>query len=592
VTGAALRLQILGPLRASRGPHHLDLGPTKQMAVFTALALQSGRVVPLGDLERMVWGERPPARARQLVHTYIARLRKVLEPGTPQRQRVNVIASTPIGYTMLAEAADIDLVDFHAAVLRARRLRDDGEAVAALDLFDQALAMWQDPGLSQLSVLLRTAAEVDLLRLRWIEAAREQVQLGLWAGRAAQVRRTASRLAGLEPLDEQAQALYLAVLGRSGQRAAALNRFGEVSDLLRRDLGVEPGPVLQAAYRKLVQPAPAYRLVNGSGTREHQLLHRGDEVREVAGALEDHCLVTVSGLPGCGKSALAGAVVHRLRSRFSRVVEVDLLDLTDRLRLRERVIDLLGGPPSDPGAREAERILVLLDNAEHLVDACALLADTLLRGTERFRILVTSREPLGLPAENVRRLAPLPLTVPGRRGPAPAVDLFVRRATQACREFRVTDVNLPLVERVCRRLDGLPLALEYAAAHLAEGSLEAVLHRLDGTLTDFGPPPGASFGRPGQLGAMLGRSLSTLTADERWFFMRLGGLPPVFGLAEAAEPARAHPGGDLDVAWVLARLENRSLLSAEPGGRYRCAALLRRLAAELYATEAIGVEPV
>ncbi|WP_140158134.1 AfsR/SARP family transcriptional regulator [Micromonospora sp. NBS 11-29] len=595
-----MRLKILGPLQVSRGTTPVDLGPTKQKAVFAALALQPGHGVAVSELQEAVWGERVPARARELLHTYIARLRQLLEPETPPRARTNVIVSTPTGYALRVDPRAVDLAVFHELVGRARQRLGEGQPRRALRLFRHALHLWRDPALSELTALLRQSVEVEALRLSWSDAARDYVTLGLRTGSPAEVRDLAAQLAAREPLDEQVQAHYLTVLERTGQRSLALSRYAAVRDVLRRELGVEPGPALQAVYRRLVEPRwpPPGRLgtpmpppaaVGWPG----DLLHRDRDVRAVASLVRTHRLVTVVGPPGCGKSALVREVAGEMRNRFvDGVVTVDVAGVADRAQLRTRMIDLLAGPSSDRSVFEVRRVLVVLDNAEHLVDACALLTDTLLRGQHRSAVLVASREPLNLPYEVIRRLWPLALPdgdTDLAAPVAPAVDLFGRYAARVRPGFQVDGGNVALVERICRRADGLPLVLGYAAAHLAVESLDGVLSRFDGPLARFRPP--GEDGRP-SLRAVLDRSVRTLTPAERWLFARLAALPPVFDLAGAVRLADPYLHDPAEVARVLNRLQEKSLLQPERGtsGRHRCLGLMRRLSTELLAAETTGAE--
>ncbi|WP_167604418.1 AfsR/SARP family transcriptional regulator [Micromonospora auratinigra] len=599
-----MRLQILGPLQVSRDNTPIDLGPTKQKAVFAALALQPGHGVAVGELQEAVWGERTPARARQLVHTYIARLRQLLEPEMPPRARTNVIASTPTGYALRVDPHAVDLAVFHDLVGRARQRMAEGQPQRALRLFRHALHLWRDPALTELTALLRQSVEVEALRLSWSDAARDYVLLGLRTGRPVEVRDLAGRLAAREPLDEQVQAHYLSVLERTGQRSLALSRFATVRDLLRRELGVEPGPALQAVHRRLVESrwvpprqlgpaADAPAGATGTPPWPGDLLHRDEDVRTVASLVRAHRLVTVVGPPGCGKSALVRAVAARLADRFvDGAVTVDVTGVADRAQLRARMIDLLGGPAADRSAFEVRRMLVVLDNAEHLIDACALLTDTLLRGENRMAVLVASREPLNLPYEVVRRLWPLALpdgAPDAGPAPTPAVALFARYAARARPGFRLDADNVALVERICRRADGLPLVLGYAAAYLGEESLDGVLSRFEEPLAQFRPPGKEELP---SLRAVLDRSVHTLTPAERWLFARIAALPPVFDLAAATRLAGPDVGDAAEVARVLARLQEKSLLLPERGtpGRHRCLTVLRRLAMELLAAETLGAE--
>ena len=219
------RIGVLGPLSVERDGRRIDLGPAKQRAVFAVLALRLGESVPMAEVRDAVWGAGAPANARSLVHTYIARLRQILEPECGPRRRVSVIASTVTGYLLREDRVSADLGCFREHVRRAEERIGAGRREDAFELLGSALRTWRDPGLGELRALLPECHETDALRADWISAARTYVGLGLRLRRPGAVLDTATRLARQEPLHEGVQADYLAVLGSAGQRAEAMNRF-------------------------------------------------------------------------------------------------------------------------------------------------------------------------------------------------------------------------------------------------------------------------------------------------------------------------------------------------------------------------------
>jgi predicted ATPase len=361
---------------------------------------------------------------------------------------------------------------------------------------------------------------------------------------------------------------------------------------LRRELGVEPGAALRSAYRRLLASPPAGRPDAAAARNDHadrfgrpvEMVHRDEELRALLTLLESQRLITVSGPPGVGKSMLIRHAVARIGEGDTRFVVADAADLMDRAELmawvgRERL-------PRD------RRTCVVLDNAEHLTDACALLATQLFPQRPRLSVLIGSREPIRVRGEAVLRLAPLGIPdagAPSRVAAAPAADLFLRWAAEARPGFRLSKSNSPQVREVCYRLDGLPLALELAAACLADEPLPALVRRLDRPLVELAPARLLYPGRCWSVRGMLERSLATLNPIERWLLTRLPGLPPEFGLealARIGDPPVRRP---VEVPQVLARLVEKSLLlvgaagGAEP--RFRQLTVVRKLAAELCAAE-------
>ncbi|WP_153040203.1 BTAD domain-containing putative transcriptional regulator [Actinoplanes sp. TFC3] len=581
---------MLGPVRVWRGSDEVPLGPAKQRAVLALLALHAGVGVPMADLQDGVWGAAAPGRANQLIHTYIARLRQILEPDAPRRRRTGVIASTESGYMLCVEPHESDVAVFRSLVRQAGQYHAAHHNISAFLLLKEALKLWEDPSLSEMDTLLHRPSDLVDLQSSWTEAARRYVALGLGMQRAEEVLSTAQQLILIDPLDERGQAHFLTALQRAGRRTAALRHYSEVRELLRHELGVEPGTALRSAYRRLLASPAGYSAApaapddhaDGSGPPV-ALLHRDNELHALLAMLDTQRLITVTGPPGAGKSLLIRHALARITESGARVIAADVADLLDRAEL----MTWLAREGLSPG----ERIWLVLDNAEHLTDACALLAVQQFPQWPGVSLLIGSREPVGLPGEAVLRLTPLGIPTMAARSTvasAPAAELFLRRAAEAQPGFRLSKVNALHVREVCHRLDGLPLALELAAACLADEPLPALVRRLDRPLADLAPARLLYPGRHWSVRGMLNRSLATLNGAERWLISRLACLPPDFGLEALARIGAPPLRRPVDVADLLTRLVRKSLLLAEPAGatpRFRQLTVVRKLAAELCASE-------
>lgn len=608
---APLRIDILGRVQACRGARAVDLGPNKQRGIFAVLALNAGEAVSTDALLEAVWAREMPFSSRHLVHTYIARLRQAFEPDVPPRRRVHVIASAGPGYRLAVEPDVVDVARFRQLWARARTLSAAGEWARALEMLGEAVRLWQDPSLGDLQRLLHSPDAIEALRKSWIEAALEYVTMGLKHERAAVTLSTAERLADLDPLDERIQARYLSVLERTGQRPAAIQHFVDVRARLHSELGIEPGPELASIYQALLRverrPAAWLPIVRvrsprtpwrGPGPCIGGLVARDTDLDGLLPILTRQRLVTVVGPPGCGKSAMALHAAERVRDRFSGgVAVVDISDVTDRAGLASAIVNVLdgfGGGDDLASILGDQQLLIVLDNAEHMVDLCAQVADELVRACRHVSVLVTSREQLSLPDETVWRLRSLAVPGPDGLAHTSAMDLFALRAAQVRPGFRIGSGNAREVAIICRSLDGLPLALELGAACLATDDLGTVVDKAADPLHLLRPQ---RRGRPvhhRSLCAALVRSVECLNTIERRFFVRLGSLPRHFDLPAVVRAVQPIPR-DVDLRSVLARLVDKSLLSlhyAPSGPEYRMLRLIHRLAMELNAAEATPSPPI
>lgn len=603
--GAAVdtvRIKVLGPVAAFRDTTEIPLGPSRQRAVLGYLALHPGQPVPVGALTEAVWGDDAPASGDQLVRTYVARLRQVLEPDTAPRARTNVIASVPGGYRLDVPPDRVDASHFQQLLGRARGRQAAGAPHEAFELLDAALGLWQDPTLADLGGLLASPRHLTALRADWVDAGLRHVAVGLSLGQASVVLPVAEQLAAVEPLQEAVQARYLEALTRSGQRAAAVHHYLSVRARLRAELGVEPGPELRRMYAALLhagdEPGPGVEPPSRAGADEPDrrpgwrgpgpaigpLIGREDDVARCATLLVAHRAVTIVGPAGCGKSATGLAVAERVAAAFADgVATVDAAEARDCgevLRLLAETLEL-PGPNADPLRAVADkRMLLVLNDVEHLGARAGEMVEHALHRCPRTAMLVTSRRRLGLAHEAVFRLAPLPL--PGVDAPDalpdnPAVRLFVHRAGLVRPGFRLAPADAVTVARICRGLDGLPLAIELAAACLYTDSLDGVLRRVDNPLDELRPQRRGHPQHHRSLRAALHRSLAALAPVDRACLARLAGGDRCFSRDEAAARcAGLVPPAQLGA--VLDRLADESLLDVRPGSggpRYR---LLRTVA--------------
>jgi predicted ATPase/DNA-binding CsgD family transcriptional regulator len=321
------------------------------------------------------------------------------------------------------------------------------------------------------------------------------------------------------------------------------------------------------------------------------LVGRAREREDVAALLETSRLVTITGAGGSGKTRLAHAVAEQGAERWDDgVVWVELARLTTGAQVASAVADACGAPDTGPAppiaalARflSASELLLVLDNCEHLIGDCAQLVDAVLRAGAGVRILATSREPLGVEGETTWRIPSMSLPPAGEHDPerllgADAVRLFVERATAVRADFRLTAENAPALLRVCQRLDGIPLALELAAARVRALSLERLADGLDDRFRLLTGGARTAMARQRTLLASVEWSHDLLDDNERLLFRRLAVFAAPFSL-EAAEAVAADDALDqFAVLDVLTRLLDKSLI-VHAGDRYRMLETLRQYA--------------
>ena len=523
-------LRILGPFEVDRDGRPVRLGGRKQRTLLAVLALQAGAPVPPHRLIDALWPEHDPAAPARL-QVYVSQLRRALgDPGA--------IELHTGGYALAVAPEAVDATRFERLARDGREALAGGDAQRAADTLRDALALWRGPALDDLDAALADGAVGRLEELR-LAALEDRVEADLALGRHRELVAELEQLVARQPLRERPRAALMLALYRSGRQAEALDAYQAARRTLVEQLGIEPGAELRELQSAILRqdaglavdpaelrarrhlPAPTTSLVG----REVQVgeigaLLRGEGVR----------LVTLTGPGGTGKTRLAIQAAAELADRFEQGVFFAGLATEEDPRLVPHAIaDALGVEERPDEAiletlrrhLEPRRLLLVLDNFEHLDDAAPVVS-RLLEAAPELRVLATSRSPLRLYGEHVY---PVPaLSLPALGEPAtdsPAVELFVARARAARHGFALPG-KADAVAELCRRLDGLPLAIELAAARsetLAPAEMLATLpRRLE--LAAAGPRDVPE--RRQTLRAAIDWSYRLLGEHERDTFARLG----------------------------------------------------------------------
>ncbi|ADI12066.1 putative multi-domain regulator [Streptomyces bingchenggensis BCW-1] len=624
------RYRVLGATQAVRPDGtEVPLGGARLRALLGALAVGGGRPASMAQLAAQVWGEdeAPPADEVAAVQALVGRLRRVLGK--------EAVASVPGGYRLVAEPDDIDLFRFERLAAEGSAAIGAGDPRLAAALLDEALTLWRGPLLADLpgavggtSPASRGGPAAVRAERRHAQARRDRLTAEVALGRAEGALAELAALAGQEPLDEPLQALWIRALRATGRRAEALQAYEEVRLRLADRLGADPSGELRALHAELLAEdatpsppdgsawpdgsgAPGYGGHPGRGGQQGPgnlrprlttFVGREAELGGLVGELGARRLVTLMGPGGVGKTRLALEAAEAADGAWPGGVWVaELAPVRGGEAVAEAVLTALGARDTalgGPGARELRaaegaapgplaellehcarrRMLLVLDNCEHVVGAAAELAQALLADCPGVTVLATSREPLGVPGEWVRPVEPLP--------PEVALRLFAERGA-AVRPGFGTEDDRPACEEICRRLDGLPLAIELAAARLRALTPRQIADRLDSRFRLLTGGHRTALPRQRTLRAVVDWSWDLLDEGERTVLRRLAVFAGGCALEEAeavcAEPTRAG-GATPATLDILSSLVDKSLVLAVPEGpdgmRYRLLETVAEYAAQ------------
>ncbi|MFI1924383.1 AfsR/SARP family transcriptional regulator [Streptomyces sp. NPDC020377] len=615
-----VRYRILGTTQALRPDGvPVAVGGARLRALLAVLALRAGRSVPAGLLVEEVWAGDPPADAPGALQALVGRLRRALGAGA--------IDSAEGGYRLAAAPDDVDLHRFERLTGDGIRALADGDPAKAAVILDDALALWQGPALADLP---DRAAEAARWEARRLDAVRARHTAAVALGQAERSLPELTALCDAHPLDEPLQALRLRALREAGRTAQALAAYDEVRRLLADRLGTDPGPELRALHTELLAPgspvspgdpgglgAPGgagkgSRPVGPAGpsgapsatdssvlpppplgnlrARLTSFVGREADIAAIRGDLANARLVTLLGPGGAGKTRLSQEAAETVRDTARDGVWLaELAPVADPDAVPQAVLTAVGARETvlygagaeemrvaaerhdDPLERLVEhcarrRMLIVLDNCEHVVEAAARLVEELLARCPEVTVLATSREPLGVPGEMVRPLAPLPERV--------ALRLLADRGAAARPGFRpdADDDTAAACAEICRRLDGLPLAIELAAARLRMLTPRQIADRLDDRFRLLTSGSRTVLPRQQTLRAVVDWSWDLLDEDERDVLARLSVFARGCDLAAVEAvcgPAAASRTGHDSLASLdlLASLVDKSLVVAAPDPR-------------------------
>ncbi|MEV4129130.1 BTAD domain-containing putative transcriptional regulator [Nocardia sp. NPDC049707] len=587
-----MQIGILGPFEIRSGDGvFADVPGARLRGLLIALALEPGHAVPKATLIDWIWGEHPPADAANALQRLVSRLRKVLPEGSIEGQTD--------GYRLRVEPDAVDAVRFERLVARAH----NDDALRGVQRLREALALWrgaamQDVGLQESAAFDAAVTRLEGLRLTAME---DRFDTEISLGHGAELVTELTDSVAAHPVRERLVAALMRALVATGRDTEALRVYERTRQTLADELGVDPSAELSAVHVALLRGELRRREENRKTNLRAELtsfIGKDSDVAAVGELNAEHRLTTLIGPGGSGKTRLATETARTLLGDLpdgAWLVELAAIaadgDVAQATLAALGLRDALLGEASDAeptdrviAAIRERAILLILDNCEHLIEPAATFAHRVLGECPRLRILATSREPLGITGEALWPVVPLALPKgdadPGEIASSPAVQLLRDRAG-AVRKDLATDANtLATLARVCRALDGMPLAIELAAARLRTMSLDQLANRLDDRFRLLTGGSRTALPRHRTLRAVIDWSWELLTDAERMVLRRLS----VFSGGASQEAAERVCAGNQVEAWevleLLTALTEKSLVVTAGDGatRYRMLGTIKEYA--------------
>ena len=549
----------------------LRIGGPKERTVLARLAIEDSSWVSESRLVDALWPQDPPPSARRTLQKYLSRLRTALRGEVTLESRRS-------SHRLLVDHQTLDVAAVEHALDDARRELSAGrsrEAVAHLTAAQRLAGGAPLGDLADQPWAQAAVARLEALRLTVIE---ERLTASLAVVDPSAMLAELERLCAELPLHESFHRLRMLALYRSGRQSDALRVYQQLRHRLRDELGIDPSPILRVTEQAILDQAPHLLPDVVSAARRAPLptprssfVGRHTEIAALTDLLERHPLVTLTGIGGCGKTRLALEVARRVQPRFTDgVILIELGAVNDANLVAATATAASGTQLHEPTFRSlaahlaSRSLLILVDNCEHLIETCAELVHELLSACPSVRVLATSREPLRADGEATFAVPPLALDTD-------ATALFLDRARAACGRD-VSDFGT--VTAICQRLDGIPLAIELAAARTRHLQPAEILEGLSDRFTLLIGGHRA-VARQRTLLAALEWSHDLLTPDERCVLRRLA----VFRGSFTADAATAVCGSA--AVGALPSLIDRSLVVAEPrekSTRYRLLETVRAYA--------------
>ncbi len=557
------------------------------------LASRPGQLVAVGVLGAALWGDNQPAAAAATLQSHMSRLRRALAPGI-------TLHSSDRGYRLVMADGIIDAGEFARLVSEATECTDP---LAAAARYADALSWWQGPPFGDLHDHEHLRPEAVRLDEHRHAAVESWMECRLEAGVDPALVGDLESLAAANPLRERYWRQLVVALHRSGRQAEALRRLAEVRTMLRDELGLDvPATLRQLEARVLAddpslrpdEPAPRPRVHASIADDPSPLVGRDEQLAALGQAIREARLVTLVGPGGVGKTRMARRLAATSDEFDDDAAIVELAALRDPAALAGAVANALDVQQRQHlsvdetllTALAGRRQLIVLDNCEHLLDVVVPFVERIRTRCHGIHVLATSREPLGLPGEVVWPIVPLAVADmdaddPDEVGRAPAVRLLIDRARASLPGFVLTAANAGPVSELCRRLDGLPLALELAAARFRSLSPEMILERLGPSSRLLDTRSRTFDDRHRTLSDTIGWSYELLTESERALFRQLSVFAGSFDL-EAVEGVRLpfEDAAGADLIELLVALVDKSMVQVivQEQPRYQMLETLREYA--------------
>jgi predicted ATPase/DNA-binding SARP family transcriptional activator len=559
-----VRFGILGAveIRSADG-EALPIGGPRQRALLALLLLDAGRVVTVERLLDGMYGSQPPAGAMSALQSQVSRLRRGLPAG--------LIEFHPAGYRIAVEPDAVDVHQFEHLSRQGTRAMAEGDHQHAAGLLRRALDLWRGPVLADVPLTEAISARLNDLKVSATEDLFDaQLALGEHAALVSELRAHVEA----HPLRERLRGQLMRALYASGRQAEALAEFENARRTLAEELGADPSAELAAIHLGVLRGEPDPR--SNVPAQLTSFVGRTDELDRIVATLADSRLVTVTGPGGAGKTRLAIEVAG-LQARETCFVDLAAsrygADIPQAVlaALGVRDAGLFGAPAQDTASRviaalSDRHVLLIMDNCEHVIADAAQLTLRLLNACPDLRILATSREALGITGEHLCPLPSLPAQAAAR--------LFTDRAAAVSPGFHVHPGNAEAVEQICTALDGMPLAIELAAARLRSLEIAEVADRLGDRFALLTRGARTAAPRHRTLRATVEWSWDLLDPEEQLLAARITVFAGGATLA-AVESVCGMP----DTAGLLSSLVDKSLVE-NAGGRYRMLDTIRAFCAE------------
>jgi predicted ATPase/DNA-binding SARP family transcriptional activator len=596
VTMARLWFGLLGPTEVVGEAGEVPIHGAVRRRLLVRLLIVPNRPVLVERLQEDLWEGEPPASAASTLKSHVSLLRRSLGPDR--------LSHNNGAYLLRVGPDEVDVTQFEGDAARGLDLLRDGRARDAAGALRQGLDRWR--GRALVDAADTSWGEPESVRLEELRAAVLEAWLDarLALGETGEVVAEAEAAVAEHPLREGLWAKLISALYLSGRQADALRAYQRVRERLGEELGIAPSRELVALESAILRQDPVMVRVASPphsipsrppATLPPELtsfVSRPKEQADLAGLLARGGLVTLTGAGGTGKTRLAVRAAREGGTGYDNVWFCDLAPLDDASRITGEVSSTIGCVEQagiDLSETVSQRLaeganLLILDNCEQVLDAAAALALRLIKTAPDLRLIVTSRSPLGIAGESVYR-------VPSMSVPAEAADvdqvlafesvrLFVERAESQQPTFSLDEDNCTAVVAVCARLDGIPLALELAAARLRTMTVTDIERRLNDRFELLTVGSRGAPGRQQTLRALIDWSYDLMDGRERSTLRRLSVFAGGFDMA-GAEAVAAFEGPP-SVFDIVGSLVDKSLLQADTTGvtaRYRLLETVREYAA-------------